>query len=167
MIDRLPLPSKLGLLALLGSGALLGGAYWFQYVDGLQPCDLCWLQRYPHMVAIGVGVLALASYAWPRLAVVFALIAMIALFATSFIGLYHVGVEQHWWQGPQECSGRIPAGLSPAELKKYLFNAKLVRCDDIAWKFWDISMAGWNAILSAALALIMANRILRHLRVES
>ncbi len=167
MLDRLPFPSKLGLLALLGSGALLGGAYYFQYVEGLEPCDLCWLQRYPHMVAIGVGLLAIASFAWPRLAYVFTLVAIIALFVTAGIGLYHVGVEQHWWQGPQECSGRVPAGLSPAELKKYLFSAKMVRCDDVAWKLWDISMAGWNAILSAALALFMVTRIAHHLRLES
>ena len=37
-----PLPSQLGLLAALGSGALLGGAYYFQYVVGLPPCDLCY-----------------------------------------------------------------------------------------------------------------------------
>ena len=167
MLDRLPFPSKLGLVALLGSGALLGGAYYFQYVEGLQPCDLCWLQRYPHMAAIGVGLLAFASFAWPRMAFVFALLAILALFVTAGIGLYHVGVEQHWWQGPQECAGRIPAGLSPAELKKYLFSAKMVRCDDVAWKFWDISMAGWNAIISAALALFMVTRVVHHLRVES
>ena len=167
MLDRLPLPSKLGLLALIGSGALLGGAYYFQYVEGLQPCDLCLLQRYPHMAAIAVGALALASFAWPRLAIVFALCAIIALFVTSGLGVYHVGVEQHWWQGPQECTGRIPAGLSAEQLKKYLFAAKMVRCDDIPWKFWDISMAGWNAIISAALALFMTSRVLGHIRTES
>ena len=55
--QRLPLPSQLGLLAALGSGALLGGAYYFQYVVGLPPCDLCYLQRWPHMVAIAVVLL--------------------------------------------------------------------------------------------------------------
>ena len=58
--ERLPLPSKLGLLAALGSGALLGGAYYFQYGVGLSPCELCYWQRWPHMVAIAVGLLALA-----------------------------------------------------------------------------------------------------------
>lgn len=167
MLDRLPLPSRLGLLALLGSGALLGGAYWFQYVVGLAPCDLCFWQRYPHMVAIGVGACALASFAWPRLAYVFALTAIIALFVTAGVGVYHVGVEQHWWQGPQSCSGRIPAGLSAEELKKYLFSARMVRCDEIAWKFMDISMAGWNAIVSGLLAVFMTQRVLAHLKTQS
>ena len=65
--ERLPLPSQLGLLAALGSGALLGGAYYFQYVAGLPPCDLCYLQRWPHMVAVAAGLAALASFARPRL----------------------------------------------------------------------------------------------------
>jgi disulfide bond formation protein DsbB len=167
MLNRLPFPSRLGLLALLGSGALLGGAYYFQYVEALPPCDLCWLQRYPHMVAIAVGALALASFAWPRLAYVFTLLAIIALFITAGIGIYHVGIEQHWWQGPQSCAGRVPAGLSPDELKKYLFNTKMVRCDAIVWQFLDISMAGWNSLISAALAVFMVTQITRHLRAES
>lgn len=167
MLERLPFPSKIGLLAFLGSGALLGGAYYFQYVVGLAPCDLCFWQRYPHMVAIGVGFLALASFAWPRLAYVFALTAILALFVTAAIGVYHVGVEQHWWAGPQTCSGRIPPGLSAAELKKYLFSARMVRCDEAAWKFLDISMAGWNAILSAALAVLLTTRLAAHLRTQS
>ena len=167
MLNSLPLPSRLGLLALVGSGALLGGAYYFQYVEGLAPCDLCLLQRYPHMVAIGVGLLALATAAWPRLAFVFALTAIVALFVTAGIGVYHFGVEQHWWLGPQECSGRIPAGLSAEQLKKYLFSARMVRCDEAAWKFLDISMAGWNAIISAAIAVFMVSRVSAHLRTPS
>ena len=51
-------------------------------------------------------------------------------------------------QGPQACSGNMPRGLSAEQLKKYLFGAKMVRCDEAAWAMWGISMAGWNAILS-------------------
>jgi disulfide bond formation protein DsbB len=157
--ERLPLPSRLGLLAALGSGALLGGAYYFQYVVGLPPCEMCYWQRWPHMVAIVAGLGALGSLAWPRLALVLALTAIAALVVTSAIGVFHVGVEYNWWQGPQACSGNIPRGLSPEQLKKYLFGAKMVRCDQTAWAMWGISMAGWNAILSAALAFGLASGV--------
>jgi disulfide bond formation protein DsbB len=157
--ERLPLPSKLGLAAALGSGALLAGAYYFQYVVGLAPCEMCHWQRWPHMVAIVVGLAALASFAWPRLALVLALTAICALFVTAAIGVFHVGVEYHWWAGPQACSGNVPRGLSPEQLKKYLFGAKMVRCDETAWSMWGISMAGWNAILSAALAFVLASGV--------
>ncbi|HET6223808.1 MAG TPA: disulfide bond formation protein B [Dongiaceae bacterium] len=159
LADRLPLPSKLGLVAALGSGALLGGAYYFQYVVGLAPCEMCYWQRWPHMVAIAVGLLALASFAWPRLALVFMLTAITALIVTAGIGVFHVGVEYHWWAGPQACSGNVPRGLSPEQLRKYLFGAKMVRCDETAWAMWGISMAGWNAILSGVLAFVLASGV--------
>ena len=162
--ELLPVPSRLGLLAALGSGALLGGAYYFQYVVGLPPCEMCYWQRWPHMVAIAAGLAALASFAWPRLALVLVLTAITALIVTSAIGVFHAGVEYHWWQGPQACSGTVPRGLSPAELKKYLFTAKMIRCDEAAWSMWGISMAGWNAILSAAWAFVLGSGVASWIR---
>ncbi len=164
MTAHLPYSSKIGLLAALGSGALLLGAYYFQYVEKLAPCDLCYLQRWPHMAAIVVGLAAGASFLQPRLAMLFALLAITALLVTAGIGVFHVGVEYHWWQGPQACSGRAPSSLSDAELKKFLLGARMVRCDEPAWKMWNISMAGWNAILSGGLAIVLAMGVARHIR---
>lgn len=163
----LPVPSRLGLLAALGSGALLGGALYFQYVMGLAPCEMCHWQRWPHMVAVAAGLLAAASFAWPRLALVFALTAITALLVTSAIGVFHVGVEYRWWEGPQACSGNIPRGLSTEQLKKYLFGARMVRCDETAWSLWGLSMAGWNALLSAALAFMLGSAVFRWSRVRT
>ncbi|MDP2331789.1 MAG: disulfide bond formation protein B [Reyranella sp.] len=162
----LPVPSKLGLLAALGSGALLGGALYFQYVVGLAPCEMCHWQRWPHIVAIVAGLLALASFAAPRLALVLVLIATTALIVTSAIGVFHAGVEYRWWQGPQACSGNIPRGLSAEQLKKYLFGARMVRCDETVWSLWGISMAGWNALLSAVLAFVLASGVAKWARVR-
>jgi disulfide bond formation protein DsbB len=155
--QRLPLPSLIGLLAALGSTGMLGGALYFQYVVGLAPCEMCHWQRWPHIASIVVGLLAFASFARPRVAATFAVLAVAALAVTSAIGAFHAGVELHWWQGPQTCTGTIPRGLSADELKKYLFGAKMVRCDDIVWSLWGISMAGWNAVLSGVLALALAS----------
>lgn len=163
----LPLASRIGLLAALGSAALLGGALYFQYGMGLAPCEMCHWQRWPHMVAIVAGLLALASFAWPRLALVFALIAITALLVTSAIGVFHVGVEYRWWQGPQACSGNIPRGLSAEQLKKYLFGARMVRCDETVWSLWGLSMAGWNTLLSAALAFALGGSVARWSRVRT
>ena len=165
--STLPFPSQLGLAALLGSGALLGGAYYFQYVEGLAPCDMCLWQRYPHMVAILFGLIALPLMVEPRVAMVFALTAVLALFVTAGLGVYHVGVEQHWWAGPQACSGRVPAGLSPEELKNWLLNARMVRCDQPAWSLFGVSRAGWNALFSGGLAAFLSVRVGRHIREQS
>ena len=162
--EHLPAPSQLGLLALLGSGALLGGAYYFQYVVGLAPCEMCYWQRWPHMVAIAAGLAALGSFAWPRLALVLVMTAITALIVSAAIAVFHVGIEYHWWTGPLACSGGVPLGLSPEQLKRYLFSAKMVRCDAPAWQMWGISMAGWNAILSAVLAFVLASGVANWVR---
>lgn len=159
MLQPLPLPSRLGLVAALGSGALLGGALWFQYGMGLAPCEMCHWQRWPHIVAIVAGLAALASHARPRLALVFLLTAITALIVTAALGVFHAGVEYRWWEGPQACAGTIPRGLSPEQLKKYLFGQRMVRCDETVWSMWGISMAGWNALLSATLAFVLASGV--------
>jgi disulfide bond formation protein DsbB len=158
--------ARIGLCAFLGSVALLGGAYYFQYVVGLPPCDLCWWQRYPHMVAIAAGLIAFAAYGHGKVAMWFALIAVTALAVTAGIGVYHVGVEHHWWAGPQACTGAIPRGLSVEQLKKYLLGARMIRCDEPAWIMWGVSMAGWNAIFSGGLALVLGSQIVRHIRTK-
>ena len=107
-------PARVGLCAFLGSAALLGGAYYFEYVIGLAPCEMCWWQRYPHMVAIAAGLISFAAFSHEKVAMWFALVAITALAITAGIGVFHVGVEHHWWPGPQACRRRGPtAGPDP------------------------------------------------------
>ena len=49
---------QLALFAAAGSGMLLAGAYLFQAL-GYAPCQMCFWQRYPHMLAIAIGALDL------------------------------------------------------------------------------------------------------------
>ena len=166
LLDRIALPSQLGLVAAIGSAVLLGAAYFFQYVMGLAPCEMCLWQRWPHMLVIAAGVAALACYKTPRLAGALLLLAIAGLVTTAALGLFHAGVELRWWQGPQACSGTIPTGLSAEELRKYLFSTKMVRCDAVAWSLLGISMAGWNAILSAVLAIGLASGGARWMKAQ-
>lgn len=139
---------RLVLIATAGSIALLGGAFLFQ-LAGYPPCKMCLWQRWPHAVAILIGAACLAlkvrALAW---------LGALAALTTSAIGLYHVGVEQRWWEGPTTCSSGSTEGMSVDELLESILAAPLVRCDEIAWQFAGLSMAGWNAACSLLLALI-------------
>jgi disulfide bond formation protein DsbB len=136
------------LLATLGSTALLGGAFAFQYLGGLAPCQLCLYQRWPHAAAILIGVLALAT-GWRGLAWAGALAAL----ATAAIGVFHVGVEQLWWEGLATCTAGSIEGISAADLLDPTKDvAAVVRCDEIAWSMLGVSMAGWNVITSLVFA---------------
>lgn len=137
-------------LAAAGSLALLLGAFGFQYIGGLAPCQLCLWQRWPHAAAVLIGVLAL----WLGGRVLPVLGALAAL-TTAAIGVFHVGVEQKWWEGLASCTVNAMQGVSGADLlNTEIVVAAPVRCDAIAWAMMGVSMAGWNVILSVVLALI-------------
>lgn len=138
-------------LASLGSLALLLGAFGFQHLGGLPPCKLCIWQRYPHAVAVLIGVAAVAIRG--RL---LPLLGMCAALVTAGIGLFHAGVEQGWWEGPTTCTSSGTSGMSADDLFDQIMTAPVVRCDDIAWEMLGISMAGWNGILSLGLVLLWA-----------
>ena len=144
--------TTLTLIATLGSAALLGGAFAFQYIGGLAPCQLCLWQRWPHAAAILIGVVALTTGTRGLL-----WLGALAALATAGIGAFHVGVEQGWWEGLATCTAGSISGLSTADLLNPAADvAAPVRCDAIAWELLGVSMAGWNVILSLGLAVIWA-----------
>lgn len=136
---------QLTLLAAGGSAALLLGAFVFQML-GYAPCKLCLWQRWPHGAAIVMGI-ALVATGWRGLAWAGALAAA----ATGGLGIYHTGVEQGWWPGPDTCTSGGGLAGSAEDLLNQIMEAPLVRCDEVAWAFAGLSMATWNAILSFAL----------------
>ena len=136
---------QLTLLAAGGSAALLLGAFVFQML-GYAPCKLCLWQRWPHGAAIVIGI-ALVATGWRGLAWAGALAAA----ATGGLGIYHTGVEQGWWPGPDTCTSGGGLAGSAEDLLNQIMEAPLIRCDEVAWAFAGLSMATWNAILSFAL----------------
>lgn len=136
-------------LAAGGSLALLLGAFAFQHIGGMAPCALCIWQRYPHAVAVVIGLVAL-RFGTPALAWLGALAAL----TSAGIGVYHTGVERGWWDGPSTCSAGEISGMSTDELFDEIMNAPLVRCDEVPWDMLGLSMASWNAIASLVIALL-------------
>lgn len=131
-----------------GSAALLAGAFAFQYIGGLAPCALCLWQRWPHAAAVLIGILALflPGRALP-------LLGMLAALATAAIGGFHVGVEMKWWEGLATCTAGSISGVSVGDLlDPNAAVAAPVRCDEVPWALFGISMAGWNMLISLALA---------------
>ena len=138
---------QLAILAGAGSAALLITALIFQSV-GYVPCELCILQRWPHLAAAIIGaVLIFIDSKLLRWAG-----ALAAGLATAF-AIYHAGVEYQWWQGPVACTGGIDGmlNMSTQDLMAQLQSAPVTRCDQPQWYFLGLTMAGWNAICSAIL----------------
>lgn len=125
-----------------GSAALLGGAYLFQLL-GYPPCAMCLWQRWPHLAAILIGLLALKIQG--RL---LPALGALAAATTGGLGVFHTGVERDWWEGPTSCTGGGALdGLSGADLLT-VGGPNVVMCDQVSWEFLNLSMASWNAIIS-------------------
>lgn len=146
--------------ALAISLGLLAAAHAFERIEGLAPCNLCLKQREVYWGAVAI---ALAATAWavisrsrrgtPRLAS----FLLAAVFATGAItALFHTGGEYGWWELPAACAGggddidlesltAFALGTGPAQ--------RVAMCDAVTWSWLGLSMAGWNTLIAAGLAV--------------
>ncbi len=137
------------LAALLLPAALIAGALGSQYLGGLFPCEMCHWQRWPHYAAI---VLALIAFIVPeRLGRIAVALAIVAILASGAIGIFHAGVEYHFWPGLTRCSA--PPGGSAEDLLAQIMATPMIQCDVPQWTLLGISLAGFNAIFSILGAL--------------
>ena len=149
-------PAMAAVVVALVGAATIAGAWFLELVMKLKPCPLCLEQRWPYYIAIPLALIV-ALAAWrrlPRAIVAGGLVALALLMLWgAYLGVFHAGIEWGWWPGPQECSGA--ATLGPAtDLMKRLQTINITRCDEASWRFLGISLAGYNAAISAALAAI-------------
>jgi disulfide bond formation protein DsbB len=138
------------------SVSMILGAWAFEFIGGLPPCKLCYYQRYPHWVAAGFGALSLLSGT-----IALAYIAALGAATSGVIAVFHSGVERGWWEGPSTCTSGDVTQMSTDDLFNQIMNAPLVRCDDIPWQLFGLSMANYNALLSLGAALTWVYAIKR------
>jgi disulfide bond formation protein DsbB len=135
-------------IALLLPLALMAGALGSQFIGGLFPCEMCHWQRWPHYAAI---VLAALAFTVPGRSGKRALVAAaaVAILVSGGIGVFHAGVEYHWWQGITACSTTMHgSGGSVQDMLNRIMKAPVVRCDVPQWSLFGISLAGFNALFS-------------------
>lgn len=132
------------------AAATIGGALASQYVFGLVPCKLCLWQRYPYYVGVPLALLVfLGPERWRRAG----LLALALVFMASMgLGAYHAGVEWGVFAGPSDCGGGSgPTSGNVGDLLQSLNSIRVVSCTEAAWHFLGLSLAGWNALVSAGL----------------
>lgn len=144
---------RAGGFALALALAAILGALAAQYIWGIEPCALCFEQRYAYYIGIPVLFIALVMIAaeYPRVATLLFFLVALAFLANSGLAVYHSGVEWKFWPGPDTCT-QAPGVLQPisggGSLLNDLGKARVVRCDEPSWRFLGLSFAGWNVIAS-------------------
>ncbi len=149
------------------AAATLAGAWFFQLVLDILPCPLCLEQRYAYYLAVPLGALVAIAAARgaprPLLLAGLAILGLAAL-GNAGLGTYHAGVEWHFFQGPTDCTGPVGNLGSAGNLLERLDTVKVIRCDEVQWRFLGLSLAGYNALISLLMTVIVAWGIGRVIR---
>lgn len=161
MDQRLPhrttSPVGLAFLVLGLIVATIAGAFAFQ-AAGYAPCELCLKERLPYYAGMVLGAITL-GLAWRGTrgpaAAGFGLLTLLFLGSMIF-GAYHAGVEWGFWPGPSDCTGALDHAGSVKDFMQQLQTVHVVRCDAVAIRIFGLSLAGWNAVVSAAIAGLAA-----------
>jgi disulfide bond formation protein DsbB len=144
-------------IAVAAAGTILG-AYFFQYVLGLAPCPLCLEQRTPYYLAIplALAVTAAAAFKAPALLIRLGLLVLAGVLVWgAYLGVYHAGAEWGFWAGPTTCAQPTTIARTPGDLLRQIQTGpRIADCTVAAWRFLGVSLAGWNALIAAVLALV-------------
>lgn len=155
-LSRFPPSFVVAVLGAVGTGSL-AFALISQYGFDLRPCVLCLYQRVPYGVMAAVCLIAfvVARRSDTLMRGTLVLCALLMLVGGG-IAAYQAGVEQHWWAGPDGCSGTGILDVGTLRLESLFDRLPPVRCDEIPWSLFGLSMAAWNVIVSYAIAATLA-----------
>ena len=149
-----------GLILLLALASIVS-ALAFEHIGGYRPCPLCLTQRYAYYFGVPAALLALLAVraGWRLPATLLIAAIGLAFFANAGLGVYHSGVEWHWWQGPTGCSGGGSIATGAGGLLGAIAEADVVRCDEAQLRILGLSFAGWSAVVSILIAVLSLQAI--------
>ena len=147
--------------AAISALAMLAAAHAFETFGHMPPCELCLKQRDVYWwtaAAAAAGLVAMRLA--PTLPVARWACAAVALLFLGELGVaaYHAGVEWSWWPGPAACTGGANLRVTLADLQAFAHGKRfeIVRCDQPAFRFLGLSMAGWNVLVALKLTVLSA-----------
>ena len=158
--------ATLQFVAMMSFTALVS-VWYFQLFKGVMPCHLCWLERIPYYVSLPTVVAAAFVVAGSGSRAAMIALAALAVAGLAFavgagIGGYHYGMEQGWWHGPSSCASTALTANDVKDLWNQMQTDSGPPCDKPSMLIFGISLAGWNALLSGALAFTCLHRIAQH-----
>lgn len=143
------------LIFLLCAG-LLGVAFYMEHVMGLEPCPLCWLQRFGFVAAGTVSLLAALHGPYGVGARIYGM--LLAISAGAGLGM---AGRQLWLQSLP--SDQVPAcGPSVDYMLDVLPWMEVLTialngtgdCAEVTWRFLGLSIPGWTAIFFSLLVIV-------------
>jgi disulfide bond formation protein DsbB len=141
-------PAKVAIFYVTVATWLVMGAWFMQIFFDIRPCELCLWQRIPMYVVIFGAVLVPLKFVRFTL-----MMQAVSFFTNVALSSYHSGIERKWWEGLKGCSSQDIKGLSIEELHQQLINTAIVKCDEISWSLFGLSLTNYNFIICLSLGL--------------
>lgn len=129
-------------------------AYYYQYVENYPPCELCIYQRFPYFALILISISAIIFRKFLNL---LSYSVIFALFLSFIISFFHLGVEQNFWTYDTACSNNIKDFENVDQLRDFLNEVPITKCNQVIWSFLGISMAGYNSIFSLVNLILLTS----------
>lgn len=146
--------------------ATISTALYFEYALGYAPCALCVQQRIPYYVAIptclALLILGMQKKDARKTFRAVLWVAGGAMLLGAGLAVHHAGVEWGLWAGPAGCSAASFSGAVSGNLLDALNTVHPPSCGEASWRFLGLSFAGWNAVISAAIALTCFRVLIRN-----
>ena len=116
-------------------------AYFIEYVLGHQPCNLCLIERIPY----GLGIILISLIFILKKNESFFIMLLILTFVYSFlISLYHLGIEQNFFQESAVCGVKnFSENISKEELLNKL-SKMTVSCKDVTFRIFGLSPVSYT-----------------------
>ncbi len=128
-------------------------AYFVQYILGHKPCNLCLIERIPYIVSV---ILISLIFILRRFEKLLAGIVLLFFVLGTLVSFYHFGIEQGFFQESIVCNLKeINGTLSKEDLLKQLKDSPTVSCKDVTFRFFGLSLATINTVISILLSGIM------------
>ena len=132
---------------------MLSSAFYLEYFHGAIPCDLCITQRWFHGAIIAYSFIIILIINKTLISnKLLILVGAILWLSSSLAGLYHFGIEMNFWTGPDGCSSNIDFSK---DTLTYLLSKSPIKCDEVMFKIFGLSLAGWNALASFFIFLLV------------
>ena len=139
-------------ISFLISSLMLISAFYLEYFHGALPCDLCITQRGFHGTIIAYSFIIILIVRKILISKKLLMLgAAILWLSSSMAGLYHFGIEMNFWTGPDGCSSNIDFSK---DTLTYLLNKSPIKCDEVMFEIFGLSLAGWNAVVSFFIFLL-------------
>ena len=127
-------------------------AYFIQYALGHKPCNLCIIERVPYIAAI---ILISLIFILNKYQKIISSLILIFFFFGALVSFYHYGIEQGFLSESFICDLSSSLPKNKEELLNQLKKTDIVSCKDVTFRFFGLSLATINTIISLILSGIM------------